>query len=258
MRPLYHKLRRLYHLIIVPRIKILRSAERERLSRLYRFAEFGKLSAGLFHDLANPLTALTLSVSKLTAKSKSKAEALRSAKAALAASRRVEEFMHILRKQLKAGEEVVRFSANHEIEDAIEVFQGKARNLKVAIVFEAEEEIFLTQNIFKWNQILSNLIGNALEAYENSPLPRRPVLITLGKRATHLVLCVTDYGKGIPEDIGREIFTPFFTTKEYGIGLGLSTTKDIVEKTFRGTLTYHYGPQTGTVFTVRFPLPATA
>ncbi|PKD18324.1 hypothetical protein APR41_04005 [Salegentibacter salinarum] len=76
-------------------------------------------------------------------------------------------------------------------------------------------------------QVLINLVLNAMEACENTPNPKVKVY-AVKKFDGQVIISVTDNGPGIPEEIKDQIFIPFFTTKKEGSGIGLSLSKQIM------------------------------
>jgi signal transduction histidine kinase len=102
-------------------------------------------------------------------------------------------------------------------------------------------------------QIIFNLVNNAIDASsEGKRIDVSTRMIEVDGRK-FAVLRVTDYGHGMDDDVKRRIFTPFFTTKEMGMGLGLYVVKKIVEG-FNGKIELKTGPGRGTTFEVRFPV----
>ena len=102
-------------------------------------------------------------------------------------------------------------------------------------------------------QVLLNLARNGLQAMAEAPAPRLLRLqARLGPAHTAVEFVVADSGEGISDDVAAQLFTPFFTTKDEGMGLGLSLCRTVVEQ--HGSALQHQ-PQTprGTVF--RFTLP---
>ena len=108
-------------------------------------------------------------------------------------------------------------------------------------------------------QVLLNLTRNGIQAMENdTPLERR--VLTLHVRQTHerwVTLAVRDQGPGIPPEVAAQLFTPFFTTRPEGMGLGLSLCRTVIEQ-HGGALDFvnlaGIGGGRGTEF--RFTLPA--
>ena len=153
------------------RTKELRESERERMRELYRFAEFGKLSGGIFHDLLNPLTAVSLSVAKLSSDptmTKESEEVAATLKTAVSATKRMEQFMATVKKQIQTNDMRGVFSLNQEIEDAIDLIKHKATKANTAIVFQAEKTFSSYGNPLKFNQAITNLIVNAIDAGASS------------------------------------------------------------------------------------------
>jgi signal transduction histidine kinase len=240
-------------IIVEERTKALRESERERMRELYRFAEFGKLSGGIFHDLLNPLTAVSLSVEQLAKTSGApSSDAAKSIETAVIATKRMEQFMTTVRKQIKSEDLRGDFSLNEEIEDAIDLIRHKADKAHVSVTFSALENITVFGNPLKYNQVMTNLISNAIDALEIKT--SGTITITLTKKENVALCTVADNGPGIATETLKNIFTPFFTTKEKGLGLGLSTTKDIIEEHFGGTITCESTLGVGTNFIISIPL----
>ncbi len=206
----------------------VRMTEMEKMKQLYRFAELGRLSSGLFHDLTNHLSAFSLNVERSQLQQ------------AVHISEKIKQFVSTIRKQIVGTHVVGMFSLQEEINEAVQLFQYKARLSDVA--FECIvpiEPVYLTGDRTKCNQVVANLLANAIDAYANHMRPdARRVQVRLAKSAVAVHMSVTDWGSGIPSIIREKIFEPFFTTKDlsHGIGLGLSLTKHIVENDFGGTI----------------------
>jgi two-component system, LuxR family, sensor histidine kinase DctS len=106
-------------------------------------------------------------------------------------------------------------------------------------------------------QVLLNLTRNGMQAMEGLPPPRRELRIGVqaaAKSDASLVFSVQDLGQGISPDVAQQLFTPFFSTKAEGMGLGLSLCRTVVEQ-HGGKLSFENLAQGGTVF--RFSLPTT-
>ena len=238
----------------------LKQAQLEKMSELYRFAEFGRLSSGLFHDLVNPLTGVALNVNALNESMDPKiSETKRYLEKAVHATRRMEQFISTIQKQIGTQDTKKVFSPSEEICQAIELLEYKARKANVRIVFETDAAISFYGNALKFHRIAANLISNAIDSYANSNehlnRKERVIAVELEKDSGEIILSVKDNGCGILQEILPKIFDPFFTTKSqhHGTGLGLSTTKTAVEKDFHGTITVESKQSEGSVFTVRLP-----
>jgi two-component system nitrogen regulation sensor histidine kinase NtrY len=100
-------------------------------------------------------------------------------------------------------------------------------------------------------QVLINLIRNAVEALEAVPAPN--IILRAARNAHNEVLLqVIDNGAGIPAEHLESVFVPFFTTKRNGTGVGLSVSRQIVQLN-RGWISVRSLPGEGCVFTLKFP-----
>ncbi len=236
------------------RTQALKAAQSEQVSQLYRFAELGKLSSGIFHDLMNPLNAVIANVDQLESKTEIP-ELKDSVEKAVHASRRMGDFLGTIRKQIKPTLVMETFSTNQELSEAVDMLKHKARINNVSLKLNLPKELFLFGNPLKFHQIAINLISNAIDSYDGITKDNKAVTITLSKRDKNAVLKVTDHGCGIPDEIKNRIFEQFFTTKPQtkGLGLGLSTTKNILERDFNGSISVTTNPDGGTTFSAVFP-----
>jgi two-component system, LuxR family, sensor histidine kinase DctS len=106
-------------------------------------------------------------------------------------------------------------------------------------------------------QVLLNLARNGMQAMDGPGIARRVLVLEVKRHpdanARQLVFCVADAGPGIAPDVAQQLFTPFFTTKAEGMGLGLSLCRTVIEQ-HCGNLSF--GPHTpqGTVFSFTLPL----
>jgi signal transduction histidine kinase len=127
----------------------------------------------------------------------------------------------------------------------------------VRIVREVPEDLSLEFDAQRMQEVLLNLILNAVEA-----IGGRPGTITLAAgedtEAGEAVISVADDGPGIPRDIQGQVFDPFFSTKTgsgpSGTGLGLAIVYGIVQK-HRGRIEVESEPGQGTRFVIRLPMP---
>lgn len=114
---------------------------------------------------------------------------------------------------------------------------------------ESELIVDISEQLFTW--VLENLIKNAIDAMAG----KGALVICLNRESNKMVITVQDTGKGIPKNHFKKIFTPGFTTKKRGWGLGLSLSKRIVEDYHSGKIYVKKSePKVGTVFEVQLPL----
>lgn len=250
--------RDLLEIKVEERTRELRQAQFEKMSQLYRFAEIGKQTAGFLHDLASPISLVSLNIHRLNDKNQQKEleniDIL--LKRALQGTKYLENFVLTARKQFQQQDIRKTVSLNNEIKQVIHLLQYKANKNKVKILFHPQKQIKLFTNQIKFNQIIMNLLSNAIDAYEPSELQKkREINLSLETTDKNIVLRVQNWGKEINKDDLQKIFDPFFTTKkpDKGTGLGLSITREIIEFNFGGTITVKSDNENGTIFTIYLP-----
>jgi C4-dicarboxylate-specific signal transduction histidine kinase len=97
------------------------------------------------------------------------------------------------------------------------------------------------------------LVGNAIEAMNDTPAENRIISIRTSRVENFAQLTVSDRGPGIPEDKLNEVFEPFYTSKTEGMGMGLSISRTIVEA-HDGLITAENRDHGGASFRIRLPL----
>ena len=101
-------------------------------------------------------------------------------------------------------------------------------------------------------QVLVNLVINAMDAMEATPPGRRHITISSEARRNEIVIVVHDSGPGLPADLLGRLFTPFVTTKSNGVGIGLAIARTIVEA-HGGSISARNSPVGGAIFTITLP-----
>ncbi|MDD4409110.1 MAG: HAMP domain-containing sensor histidine kinase [Candidatus Pacebacteria bacterium] len=242
---------------LVAETKKMKKSQDEKIKNVYSLSEYGKLATGLFHDLSNPLTIISLNIEKIQNICKTNDE-LMIIKSEINMTRKaltkINNLLSLARRQSLYSQNInVVFSLNKEILDVIEILSYRTRKYKAQIRFANSKELYLRGNNVKFNQIASNIISNAIESYQ--PNHKNNVVdVCLKENHNNIDLIVTDYGKGIPKKIQNKIFG-FFTTKELNIGngVGLCITKKIIKSDFKGKITFSTEEGKGTTFVVSIP-----
>ncbi|MBP9815773.1 HAMP domain-containing histidine kinase [Candidatus Woesebacteria bacterium] len=236
----------------------LQKLQAEKVMQIYKFAEFGKLTAGLFHELLNPLTSISVNLEQLNGRnidSIDKKKFKRVLKRVVDGTREMEEYVQAARKQIQQHEVSKRFSLVNSVGHSLKMFSYRIKTEQVEIEFFPEKDIIIYGNPIKIHHVLGNLIANALDAF--SPQVKKPgkkILLSISENNKIVTISVSDNGKGIANRELKKVFDPFFTTKkEYGTGIGLSITKDIIEKSLNGNIYVKSRLKTGTTFTIVFP-----
>lgn len=246
------KERQLLERKVKERTKALEAAHVEKMLDLQRFAEFGRLSSTLLHELANPLTAVALDLEQLEGKKRSKL--ISRAREGIA---HMEQYVDSARRQLRNQSEIRLFDVAQEIERVAGFLEGKARTQHVRIVTHLSDGVSIKGDSIRFDHIISNLLGNAIDAYDDVKTSKEKVVDVLMEPHGQLVyITVTDQGCGITKEQLSHIFDAFYTTKPtiQGTGIGLAITKQAIEEAFQGMVTVTSDKKHGTQFVVRLPL----
>lgn len=254
------------------RTRELKETQAEKMIQLYRFAEFGRLSSGLFHDLINPLTAVSLNMEKVKNTRQSAyphiefaiqntdvasiSETTTYLDKAIIAAKKMEDMVIAVRKQLSRQETKTNFLLKEEIESVIEVLLYKARKAGVAMRLFSHQKIKTYGDAVKFSQVALNLVANAIDSYlEKRDGETQTITMSLSQEGGMIIFEVKDGGIGISEENKPRLFEPFFTTKEegYGLGIGLSIAKRIIENDFDGSIDVASKEGEGSTFIVKFP-----
>jgi two-component system sensor kinase FixL len=204
------------------------------LAHVARLNSMGQMSAALAHELNQPLTAITNFVEalRITLKGVQDPSAVRAAALAERAAQQTLRAGAIIRNLRDFVEKRETGRAledmNAIVEEAVTLaFAGSAdTGVRIRLDLEPGLPQVLVDRI-QIQQVLINLIRNAVEAMLSSP--KRELGIATGFENDGVVVTVRDTGPGLPPEILNRLFQPFSTTKEQGMGIGLTICKSIVE-----------------------------
>lgn len=242
---------------VLERTEELEKSQAEKMNQAARFIEFGKISSGLFHDLINHMTFLFFNIEKASDSSQQELvqikEQLRQANETKDV---LMDYIEAAKKQIQNQKSDSMFSMKKEILSIIKILGYKLKIENVEINLAGEFDIVTYGNPIKFNQIIINIVLNALDAYESGEQKERIININLNKSDGNAVTIIEDRAGGIPEEIRDKIFEPFFTTKgpEKGAGIGLTTVKNIVEEEFGGTIRLESVLGQGCKFIIEIPI----
>ncbi|WP_170149724.1 ATP-binding protein [Rhodoplanes roseus] len=230
----------------------------EELIRTENLAVIGQLSAGIAHELNQPLAALsTLSENAVRFLDLGDEATVRGN---LERVVRLVDRMGILTSRLRSfarrtGGEREVVDLGRSVESALALLGHRHDREPMKILLEpSEAPIHVHANAVRIEQILVNLVSNAFDATRATS--GAVAVIAWTARDGRAILTVRDNGPGFAPDILTRIFEPFFTTKGKaggGLGLGLAISADIA-RIYGGSLTAADGPQGGAVFTLDLPL----
>ena len=247
------------------RIEELSRASQERLQATARLATVGEMASLLSHELNQPLAAIaSYANGSLNLLQDPQAEpphwsdvhmALqRIAEQAERAGRVINSVHDFVRRRDQAREAV----APHALLEAVAPLVNlQARKLQVRVHTRVEARlprVWCDRTMVE--QVLLNLARNGMQAMDHPPCQDRVLVLQIKASADagDIEFTVTDLGEGIAPAVAAQLFTPFFTTKAEGMGLGLSLCRTVVEQ-HGGHLSFEAVAPKGTVF--RFTLPTT-
>jgi two-component system, LuxR family, sensor histidine kinase DctS len=244
------------------RVEDLARAQQERLQATARLATVGEMASLLSHELNQPLAAITSYASgslnllegtpDATDREMLKQAMSRVAEQADRAGRTIKSVHDFVRRRESVRESV---GAALLIEAVLPLVKLQARKSGTRIEVEGptpSPRVLADRTMVE--QVLLNLTRNGIQSMEGEAVPPASRVLRIAVRATQadwVEFSVADVGPGIPPDVAQRLFTPFFTTRSEGMGLGLSLCRTVVEQ-HGGALDFATG-STGTrfVFTLR-------
>lgn len=215
-----------------------------------KLATLGYLSAGMAHEIRNPLNSIALFIQLL----KSGLEDPEKIGYIDKSIKEIDRIDGILKKLLDAAKrprfEIGEVRIDRLIDTTLEVFKPQTEHHKIKVVRDYRRiPPAIQADPLEMEQVFTNLFLNAIHE-----MPTQGTLtVQLDHDDSTITIRVSDSGKGIPIENIASIFDPFFTTKSCGIGMGLAVVLRIV-KTYYGKIEVEKSDNTGTTFLIRIPL----
>jgi two-component system sensor kinase FixL len=206
------------------------------LVHVSRLTALGEMASALAHELNQPLSAIANYL---------KGSRMLLARDDVPHDRIAEAIEHAGKEALRAGDIIRRlrdFVARGETERTVEslpkiieeasglaLVGAKQHGIRVHYSFSPEVDLVLVDKV-QIQQVVVNLVRNAVDAMTSADLPRREVTISIEAADAEMArVAVGDTGPGISADVAEQLFQPFITTKRTGMGVGLSISRTIVE-----------------------------
>jgi two-component system, LuxR family, sensor kinase FixL len=214
----------------------------------------GEMASTLAHELNQPLAAIANYMKGSRRLLESSADE-RSATLRDAMDKAAEQALRAGQIIRRLRDFVARGETEHRVESvkklieeasALALVGAKDRDVRVLFQFDPSADLVMADKV-QIQQVLLNLMRNAIEAMETSE--KRELVISTMATGDVIAISVADTGGGIPADVKNQLFQPFFTTKRYGMGVGLSISRTIVEA-HGGTIEVEENSPGGTVFRV--------
>jgi two-component system, LuxR family, sensor kinase FixL len=231
-----------------------------RLNHFARLSTMGEMAAGLAHEINQPLTAIA-TFSQAATRMLSRPEGIEREDLS-------EALDQITAQALRAGEVIRRLRAfvknrevRHErvdckrvVEDSRLLLEADARSNSVQLRLQVADSLPpITADPVQLQQVLINLVRNAIEASADVPGAHREVILSASLDGEGMVeVAVADHGHGLSTEAAERLFHPFFTTKPGGTGLGLVISSSII-RAHNGRLAYRSTPGGGCTFFFTLP-----
>ncbi len=228
----------------------------ELLAQSERESAWREMAKQVAHEIKNPLTPMKLSVQYLDKAWKDKDPNW---------DERLKRFCVTMTEQIDNLSEIAsafsdfarmpvgkftKLNLKEFIPEIIDLYKD-FENTKINVTFKEENEMNVRADKKQMIRVFNNLIKNAIQAYDKKETAVIDIL--LYRENSNYVIEVKDYGGGIPEELRKNIFRPYFTTKTGGMGLGLAMVKSIIEG-FGGSVGFYSEANKGSSFFVKMPV----
>lgn len=224
-----------------------------------RLASMGTLSAGVAHEINNPISGIKNCINRIIKDPQNTEQNLKYIELIKEATDRVENVVqHLLKFSRKQDIVFEKVDLDLVIESALSLTSHKLHSNRVSVKAENRDKYFVKGSANHLEQVFVNLIINSLDAIlerqESEPELVGEIEIELKCTSDIISAHFKDNGKGIPDDIQRKIFDPFFTSKKVGkgTGLGLSVSFFLIKK-HKGKILFNSTEGSGTEFIIELP-----
>jgi signal transduction histidine kinase/putative methionine-R-sulfoxide reductase with GAF domain len=222
------------------------------LIRSEKLAALGQLAAGIAHEIRNPLTSINILIHSLTENLPAKISCREDLKVIEEEILRINEIVdQFLRFARPASPLFEKTDLLPIFEEILQLLRPQMERGKITVKKEFEPLPLITVDKEQIKQVILNLLMNAIQA-----MPAGGELGIKGrfsKDGYWVELAIQDSGLGIPPEDMDKLFDPFFSTKEGGIGLGLSIAHRIIDQ-HHGKIEVESHPGNGTLFTISLPV----
>lgn len=229
------------------------------LVHVCRVSTMGEMATGIAHELNQPLSAI-MNYAKGSARRIQKDPAETGPilqaldKIAVQANRAAEiikRMRGMLGKQPAIRDEV---DMNQLVQEVISFVEFEARKSGVKIDLElSDDSLLIMVDLVQIEQVVLNIIRNAMDVLQEQQKEEKTVLIRTGYTDNgNIFVSIEDNGPGMSEETRAQLFHPFYTTKDSGMGMGLAISQTIIDD-HQGYITVNSAPGQGTGFTIELP-----
>lgn len=229
------------------------------LAHANRASMMGEMVSTVVHELSQPLATLANNVGAcrrgIESHTLSESEILTTLAASSAEAERAGEIIRRIRKFL--ARQIPSPSALDVGElmlEVVELCRAEAACHGIALQVELAPGLpSISGDRVSLQQVLMNLVRNAVDSLRDAPQSTRTVRLTVATHDDRMTISVADNGPGVPPVLAEEIFKPYFTTKPEGMGMGLAICQTIVES-HAGQIRLEQGHRPGATFHIELPL----
>lgn len=236
-------------ILVEKRTGQLKAAQSELLQQ-ERMATLGRLTATVSHELRNPLGTIQAAICSIGVG----LDTQNMQRALELAERSIARCVGII-EELNSYARVKELALSEELVDGW--LKGVLGEIPKSEQVHYEHD--LSSGVRAWidkeklRQVVVNLIDNAVHALEDKSSTGKLLRLSTGRCDGHFQVCVKDDGVGMSHEVQQRLFEPLFSTKGFGVGLGMAIVKAIVEQ-HKGTITIESAPGMGTLVTLRLPV----
>lgn len=231
------------------------------MAHVSRMSTIGEMAASLAHELNQPLTgAINYSSACLRLLHEGEQDrdklvqgmerAVEGANLAADIIRHIREFVQ------KGDRKLQHVDVNQVVDSVVSLMNYELRRHDIQLALQLDDRLpALMANMIQLEQVVLNLVRNAIDAMEGAQHNKRELLISTSREGQYVIIRVEDQGEGLNADKISRIFDAFYTTKADGMGMGLSISRSIIES-HQGYIRAENRSQGGAQFSVVIPAGA--
>lgn len=221
-----------------------------------KMSTMGQMAAGIMHEIKQPLTAISGNIQFVLQDILTEAEKRDRLKIVLKAVDRLSSILEKFRSFSSRSKEIIEnVFLNHAVNQIYELMEHELIMKNIKCIMELEDNLPPVQgDEQELQQVISNLVVNAIHALEEKNSDNRSILISTYSLEEKVYLSIADNGCGVPEELHERIFDPFFTTKssDKGTGLGMAIIQSILHH-HNAAIKFESEDGKGAKFTITFP-----
>jgi signal transduction histidine kinase len=229
-------------------------AANKKLIQAEKLASIGRISAGIAHEIRNPLTSVKLNIQKVNESDNLDEVDKEHLDISQEGIGHIENFIKELLNFTRVSElHPDRFSIEEIIDESIKMIKGTLRLKKIQLEKDFQDHLpRMLVDGDRLRQVFLNILHNAYEAVPEAGKIKISLSRKKDSEGRSVKIEISDNGSGIPEKDWETIFEPFYTTKTTGIGLGLANARKIVEQ-HKGSIHVKKKKGRGSCFEVIIP-----